>query len=54
MGYVSAPMRIQTAFENADICFLDNDTGGGIGGKVKRAEKGRMTRPAAANFSPMR
>ena len=34
--------------------FLDNDTGGGIGGKVKRAEKGRMTRPAAANCSPMR
>ena len=31
MGYVSTPMRIQSAFENAGIRFLDNEPGGGIG-----------------------
>ena len=31
MGYVSTLMRIQSAFENAGIRFLDNDAGGGIG-----------------------
>ena len=31
MGYVSTLMRIQSAFEQAGIRFLDNDTGGGIG-----------------------
>jgi transcriptional regulator with XRE-family HTH domain len=31
MGYVSTLMRIQSAFENAGIRFLDNDVGGGIG-----------------------
>ena len=35
MGYVSTLMRIQSAFENAGIRFLDNDAGGGIG--VRRA-----------------
>jgi transcriptional regulator with XRE-family HTH domain len=31
MGYVSTLMRIQSAFEQAGIIFLDNDSGGGIG-----------------------
>lgn len=31
MGYVSTLMRIQSAFENAGIHFLDDDAGGGIG-----------------------
>jgi len=31
MGYVSTLMRIQSAFEDAGICFLDSDAGGGIG-----------------------
>jgi hypothetical protein len=31
MAYVSTLMRIQSAFENAGIRFLDNDSGGGIG-----------------------
>ena len=31
MGYVSTLMRIQSAFEEAGIRFLDNDAGGGIG-----------------------
>ena len=31
MGYVSTLMRIQSAFEQAGIRFLDNDAGGGIG-----------------------
>jgi transcriptional regulator with XRE-family HTH domain len=35
MGYVSTLMRIQSAFENAGVRFLDNDAGGGIG--VRRA-----------------
>jgi predicted transcriptional regulator len=30
-GYVSTLVRIQTAFEQAGIRFLDNDVGGGIG-----------------------
>jgi transcriptional regulator with XRE-family HTH domain len=30
-GYVSTLVRIQGAFEQAGIRFLDNDTGGGIG-----------------------
>ena len=31
MGYVSTLMRVQSAFEQAGIRFLDNDTEGGIG-----------------------
>jgi hypothetical protein len=31
MGYVSTLMRIQSAFEQAGILFLDNDLAGGIG-----------------------
>jgi hypothetical protein len=31
VGYVSTLMRIQSAFENAGVRFLDNDAGGGIG-----------------------
>jgi hypothetical protein len=31
MSYVSTLMRIQPAFEQAGIRFLDNDAGGGIG-----------------------
>jgi predicted transcriptional regulator len=31
MGYVSTLMRIQSAFEQAGVRFLDNDAGGGIG-----------------------
>jgi predicted transcriptional regulator len=30
-GYVSTLVRIQTAFEQAGIRFLDSDVGGGIG-----------------------
>jgi predicted transcriptional regulator len=30
-GYVSTLVRIQTAFEDAGIRFLDSDAGGGIG-----------------------
>jgi Helix-turn-helix len=30
-GYVSTLMRIQSAFEQAGVRFLDNDAGGGIG-----------------------
>jgi hypothetical protein len=31
MGYVPTLMRIQSAFENAGIGFLDNEPRGGIG-----------------------
>ena len=31
MGYVSTLMRIQSAFEQAGVRFLDNDAGEGIG-----------------------
>jgi hypothetical protein len=39
MAYVSTLMRIQSAFENAGIRFLDNDTGGGIGVKFSEQKK---------------
>lgn len=35
MGYVSTLIRIQSAFEQAGICFLDTDAGGGIGVRLK-------------------
>jgi hypothetical protein len=34
MGYVSTLMHIQSAFEQAEIGFLDNDTGCGIGAQL--------------------
>ena len=40
MGYVSTLMRIQSAFENAGIRFLDNDAGGGIGVRLSEQKKG--------------
>ena len=30
-GYVSTFVRIQSAFEQAGVRFLDNDAGGGVG-----------------------
>jgi len=36
MGYVSTLMSIQTAFERAGICFLDDDAEGGIGVRLIR------------------
>jgi hypothetical protein len=30
-GYVSTLMRVQLAFEQAGIRFIDNESGGGIG-----------------------
>jgi hypothetical protein len=32
----SAPLRIQSAFEEAGIRFLDNDAGGGIGVRLEK------------------
>jgi hypothetical protein len=49
-GYVSTMMRILSVPEKAGIRILDNDTRG----KVKQAEKVRMTRPATGNYFPMR
>ena len=40
MGYVSTLMRIQSAFEEAGIRFLDNDAEGGIAAKVMAIESG--------------
>ena len=36
MGYVSTLMRIQSAFEDAGIRFLDKDFDGGIGVRLAR------------------
>jgi transcriptional regulator with XRE-family HTH domain len=36
MGYVSTLMRIQSAFEEAGISFLDNDAEGGIGVRLRK------------------
>ena len=36
MGYVSTLMRIQAAFEQAGIRFLDKDPDGGIGVRLAR------------------
>ena len=36
MGYVSTLMRIQSAFEQAGILFLDDDAGGGIGVRLEK------------------
>jgi len=38
-GYVSTLMRIQSAFEQAGIRFLDNDSGGGIGVRLSEQKK---------------
>jgi hypothetical protein len=35
MGYVSTLMRIQSAFEQAGIVFLDNDAGAGFGVRLE-------------------
>jgi transcriptional regulator with XRE-family HTH domain len=40
MGYISTLMRIQSAFENAGVRFLDNDAGGGIGVRLSEQKKG--------------
>jgi transcriptional regulator with XRE-family HTH domain len=40
MGYVSTLMRIQSAFEEAGIRFLDNDPEGGIGVRLRKQKKG--------------
>ena len=41
MGYVSTLMRIQSAFEQAGIIFLDDDAGGGIGVRLgKKPQRG--------------
>ena len=40
MGYVSTLMRIQSAFEEAGIRFLDNDAEGGIGVRLRKQKKG--------------
>ena len=39
MDYVSTLMRIQSAFENAGIRFLDNEPGGGIGVRLSEQKK---------------
>jgi transcriptional regulator with XRE-family HTH domain len=39
-GYVSTLMRIQSAFEEAGIRFLDNDAEGGIGVRLRKQKKG--------------
>jgi transcriptional regulator with XRE-family HTH domain len=36
MGYVSTLMRIQSAFEDAGVRFLDKDSEGGIGVRLAR------------------
>jgi hypothetical protein len=38
-GYVSTLMRIQSAFEQAGILFLDDDAGGGIGVRLQKKPK---------------
>jgi hypothetical protein len=38
MGYVSTLMSIQSAFEQAEIRFLDNETGGGIGVRLTNSK----------------
>ena len=39
-GYVSTLTRIQSAFEQAGILFLDNDAQGGIGVRFSAHKKG--------------
>ena len=40
MRYVSTLMRIQSAFEEAGIRFLDNEAEGGIGVRLREQKKG--------------
>lgn len=40
-GYVSTLVRIQQAFEEAGILFIDEDEGGGYGLRLARKTKGR-------------
>jgi hypothetical protein len=44
--YVPTLMRIQSAFEEAGIRFLDNDAGGGIGVDPRGAEALTMGAPS--------
>lgn len=38
-GYVTTLTRIQAAFENAGMLFLDNDADGGIGVRLRKPQK---------------
>jgi transcriptional regulator with XRE-family HTH domain len=40
-GYVSTLLRIQTAFENADVLFIDDDETAGIGVRLARKKRRR-------------
>jgi len=41
MGYVSTPLRIQSAFEKAWIRFLDNEPGVGLRHRVEPQSRAR-------------
>ncbi len=40
-GYVSTLLRIQTAFENADVLFIDDDETAGIGVRLAKKKRRR-------------
>ena len=40
-GYVSTVVRIQAAFENAGVMFLDNDEVAGVGLRLAKKKKRR-------------
>lgn len=46
MGYASTLMRIQSAFEQVGILFLDDDAGGGFGVRLKKEPQPAATRRA--------
>jgi transcriptional regulator with XRE-family HTH domain len=39
MGYVSTLLRIQEAFEQAGVHFIDDDESGGIGVRLKKKKR---------------
>jgi transcriptional regulator with XRE-family HTH domain len=40
-GYVSTLVRIQTAFEEAGVLFIDDDEAGGLGLRLSKKKKRR-------------
>ena len=50
MGYVSTLMRIQSAFEQVGILFLDDDAGGGFDVRLKKKPQPAATRCACMGW----